>query len=375
MPGSADTSQACTKLRVVVWWEYLSSYMAACWRELARHPQIDLFVIAKQPGLSTTHAAFDAGLLAGVPSIVMSPDAAEDWSQVAPHIERRRPDIIMLTGWTNRAYSALLSQAALADTPLVLAMDTPGFRRSWRPAVVRLKRRALFSRVGHAFVPGERAFQTARLLGFAPERIQTGLYGCDAQAFRPAFALRQTRGRWPRRFLFVGRLVPDKGVETLLEAYRQYRSRAADPWALSVCGAGPLSAQLGGIAGLDYRGFVEPAGLVELFATHGALVMPSVFEPWGVAMAEGAIAGLPVIGSSACGAAVEILRDYYSGRVVAPGDAGALAEAMHWIDANEAALPVMGQRSAELAAAFSAQATAARWAEFFLQLAAQKAPA
>jgi glycosyltransferase involved in cell wall biosynthesis len=88
-------------------------------------------------------------------------------------------------------------------------------------------------------------------------------------------------------------------------------------------------------------------------------IMPSRGEPWGVAIAEAAATGLPLICTDVCGAAVDLLRSYYNGVTVPPGNAPALAEAMTWMHHHHGRLRTLGLRSRDLAQAFSAEA----WAE------------
>jgi glycosyltransferase involved in cell wall biosynthesis len=115
-------------------------------------------------------------------------------------------------------------------------------------------------------------------------------------------------------------------------------------------------------------GFVQPDGQPEILARHGVFVLASRFEPWGVAIAEACAAGLPVIHSEACGAAVELVRPYFNGVGVATENAAALTAAMRWCHDHHSELPEMGARSQPLAAAYSADAWADRWTQMFQEL-------
>ena len=90
------------------------------------------------------------------------------------------------------------------------------------------------------------------------------------------------------------------------------------------------------------------------YAEAGCFVMPSLFEPWGVALHEAACAGLPVIATRSCGAAAHLIRDGDNGFVVHPGSAVELAEKMELMaqktDEQRAA---MGLRSSDLSKQFS----------------------
>jgi glycosyltransferase involved in cell wall biosynthesis len=243
-------------------------------------------------------------------------------------------------------------------------MDTSD--KPWlRSTLVRAYLRPFLNRVSTVIVSGERSWQYARALGVNESRIKRGMYGFDADLFANIFAARQMQTDWPRRFLFMGRYVPDKAIDVLVEAYQAYRTQSRDPWPLTCCGIGPMESLLSGVSGIDDRGFVAPADQRELYLSSGCAIMPSRYEPWGVAIAEAAASGLPVICTAACGASVELVRSEYTGLIVPSDDAPALARAMLAIERTDRAeLCELGRHGAALAAAFGAQHWAARWHEF-----------
>jgi glycosyltransferase involved in cell wall biosynthesis len=214
-----------------------------------------------------------------------------------------------------------------------------------------------------AFMPGDTQGEFARRLGFGVERQLRGLYCADQPTFEAAAGRR--RGEVPPRFLFVGRLVEPKGVDVLAEAYLRYRSAAgSSPWGLTVAGAGPLAAELRGTTGVEVLDFVQPADLPELMASCGCFVLPSRFEPWGVVLHEAAAAGLPLIATSACGAATRLLQDGYNGVLVAAGQVASLADAMSAVASSPQ------ERLAEMSAAsvsLSRQFTPERWAAYTVE--------
>jgi glycosyltransferase involved in cell wall biosynthesis len=249
-------------------------------------------------------------------------------------------------------------------------MDTPwwGTPRQWL-AQVWLAR--YIRRMDLAVVSGERSWQYAWRLGVPQGRIRRGLYGIDGTGCTAAYDCRTARpGGWPRAFLFVGRLDPVKGIRTLLDGYRRYRTSTPDPWPLIVCGTGPLQPEVAAEPGVDLRGFVQPGDLPRVWSEAGAFVMASNYDPWPLALVEACAAGLPVIHTDACGSAVEMVRPYYNGITIGTGDAAALARGMQWMHLHHELLPVFGCRAHELAAAYSATVWADRWAEWLGELTA-----
>ena len=195
------------------------------------------------------------------------------------------------------------------------------------------------------------------------------MYGIDLDAFKDIYSRRQARLEgWPRRFLFVGRYAPEKGIDVLMEAYALYRKRVPDPWPLTCCGRGPMQRLLEGAEGVTNRGFVQPKEQAEVWEEHGVFVLGSRFDPWPLVIAEACAAGLPVICTEACGSSVELVRAHYNGLSVATDNAAALATAMQWSHERYSELPLQGDRSRNFAAAYSAGITAERWLQMFTGL-------
>jgi len=181
-----------------------------------------------------------------------------------------------------------------------------------------------------AFVPGARQARFASRLGFSADEIIEGHLSC-ADTFGEA-----PRTRGSRSFLYVGRLVPAKGVEHLAKAWALYVRDNADPWTLTICGEGPLKTMFEGAPHVARLGFVQPSELPAVMAQACALVLPSVREPWGVVVQEAAKAGLGLLLTTACGAADYFLRDGLNGRLTSPGDPAALCEALEWFEGLDA---------------------------------------
>ena len=136
----------------------------------------------------------------------------------------------------------------------------------------------------------------------------------------------------PRRFtngfelLFVGRLEREKGVETLMDAWRL--AALGGDATLVLAGAGPVKP---GGPGITALGPVPRDRLPALYAGADALVLPSIrtetfLEPWGLVVNEAMHQGTPVIASDAVGAvAGGLVRDGRNGLVAPAGDSRALA--------------------------------------------------
>jgi glycosyltransferase involved in cell wall biosynthesis len=132
------------------------------------------------------------------------------------------------------------------------------------------------------------------------------------------------------RITYVGRLVTEKGVWTLLDALRRLDHHVV----LDVVGEGPLAGPLQDAvdrmahAQVNLHGYLPPDGVRAVLARSAALVVPSVWEePLGLVVLESMACGVPVI-ASAVGGIPEIVHHNRNGLLVEPADAAALARAI-----------------------------------------------
>ena len=361
---SVSANGSARPVRVVFCWAEVSGYIASCFRALARHPGVELHVLHPERLLDRPNP-FDVGpLLHGISHEMFSTERPDVDAYLLETIARHDPDVIVICGWIYWPYTRLINAPRLRRSKMLLGMDTP-----WQAT---LPQRFARWRLGHftraldlVVTASDRSSEYARRIGVPESRIRPGFYGFDDRSFSEAATHRPKP--WPRRFLFAGRYVPEKDLQTLVRGYERYRASVQDPWTLTCSGAGPDADVLKNAAGVVDAGFAQPKDLPALFRDHGAFVLPSRFEPWGVVIGEAAAAGLPIICTSSCGAAVDLVRPYYNGVVIPPADPDALARAMKWVHDHESQAPLLGQRGQSLAAAFAADAWAERWYNYMLE--------
>jgi glycosyltransferase involved in cell wall biosynthesis len=341
-------------VRVAILWKQMAGYTAACFRAL--QDQGAEVLLAHRA--ATSDAPFDDSALALDAETVRWTRRPDERSLQA-RLRRFDPDVLLVCSWDVGGYRRI-ARAMAGRTLRVLFMDNPwlGTPKQWAgravsPLLVRPTCDAVF-------LPGDRQADFAGRLGLPEDRILWGAYAGDHDRFAAVADARS--GTVNQVFVFVGRLVAEKGVDTLADGYRAYRSAAVDPWPLTVCGTGAMGTMLAGIPGVEMRGFVQPSDMPEIYAGTGCLVLPSRFEPWGVAIHEAAAAGLAVVASRACGASTRLVLDGYNGAVIPPSDPGALARALALV-AGAPDLDLLGSRSRELARQF----TPDRWASYFLR--------
>lgn len=171
----------------------------------------------------------------------------------------------------------------------------------------------------------------------------------QASLFRPLQGVARDRD-----IVFVGRLVSDKGVTTLLDALHRLRGLGLHLSA-TLIGDGPeapalreQTRSLGLTDQVEFAGRRSGEDLVRRLHAHHVLVVPSVWEePFGLVVLEGLACGcLPLVARS--GALPEAAGP--CGRVFAKGEAGALAaELLAWHMHRPVAASVQTQSAEHLA--------------------------
>jgi glycosyltransferase involved in cell wall biosynthesis len=137
----------------------------------------------------------------------------------------------------------------------------------------------------------------------------------------------------PGYLLFVGRLRIRKGVEVLLEALQELRSRHPEA-SLRIAGDGEhwgrlerRVAELGLGEAVAFLGTCDAGRVRGLLAGAAALVVPSIYEGMPLVVLEAMAAGVPVVASAVSGIP-EVVVDGETGWLVPPEDPEALADAL-----------------------------------------------
>jgi glycosyltransferase involved in cell wall biosynthesis len=132
-------------------------------------------------------------------------------------------------------------------------------------------------------------------------------------------------------YLFLGRLVPEKGVSVMLKAWEILHARfgAACP-ELIIAGSGPEEARLHQASvrktNVKCVGFVDGEAKNRLIAGARSVIAPSIWwEPLGLIVYEAFDHSRPVL-AAASGGLQETVQPGVTGFLHAPGDAEALAE-------------------------------------------------
>ena len=148
--------------------------------------------------------------------------------------------------------------------------------------------------------------------------------------------------------MYLGRLSPEKGVETLLAAWQ----RLAGAVPLKVIGTGPLSDMVSqasrNIPGLEQLGWVSDREVERLLAEASFLVLPSVnYEGFPKTIVEAFSRGTPVVASK-LGAMGELIEDGRNGAHFEAGNAEHLARTVKQLFVDTRRLSAMRHAAREV---------------------------
>lgn len=291
------------------------------------------------------------------------------WSQAAEHallraalpmVRRWRPDIVHAHDWLVAQSAITLSSSTGAPLVATLHATEAGRHQGWLPEPLNRGIHSVERWLAHrasSVITCSTAMRDDLIRFFEVDgrRVSVVPNGIDADRWRAtprgkAAARAALAGEAPL-LVYAGRLVHEKGVQTLIAALRPLR--AAHPsLRLAVAGSGGHEAALRAQArrlrmarAVDWLGFVPEARLPAVLGAADVVVVPSLYEPFGIVALEAAVVGTPLVVAETGG-----LRDLATARLATgsfpTGDVAGLVSAVGAVLAD----PVASKRAATRAA-------------------------
>ncbi|MEO5930594.1 MAG: glycosyltransferase family 4 protein [Candidatus Kapaibacterium sp.] len=297
--------------------------------------------------------------IAQPPSQILIRDAAAA-------IARSRPAVVVLAWAMDLAALRLLLHCRARGIPCIIVSGETLRSAANNPhAFLRtIFRRTIFRRASAFITYGRGSTEYLLASGVEPARVVTGINVVDTDYFSrrvdelringDAAAERARHGdRFSCHLLFVGYLLPEKGMMNLLAALE---ASGRSDIALHVVGSGPemdglrLRAGRDGLEGrVFFHGYRQIGELPLYYAIADILIFPSLEEVFGLVMVEGAAAGLPIIASANAGGTIDVVEEGINGIIIDPTDIGAISAAIVRLADNPEVRRSMGAASRRLA--------------------------
>jgi glycosyltransferase involved in cell wall biosynthesis len=288
-------------------------------------------------------------------------------------LDEIKPQVVAVPGWSFADALGALSWCIETNTPTVVMSESTAWderRAGWKEWIkgrlVRLNSAGLAGGTPHADYLAQ--------LGLPRDRIFKGydIVDNDYFAAKTAEARSQksevgSRKSLPENyFLASARFVEKKNLRRLIEAYARYRAmaeksqiknRKSKIWALVLLGDGPLRETLNSqLSSLNLHGHVLLPGfkqydeLPAYFGLAGAFVHASTTEQWGLVVNEAMASGLPVLVSSRCGCAADLVQEGVNGFQFDPANVDELAQLLLKISGDDFPLADFGAASLRIIA-------------------------
>lgn len=297
-----------------------------------------------------------------------------------PLLRDWRPDVVHAHDWLVAQAATTLAQAA--GRPLVATIHATegGRHQGWLPRPLNLAIHSVERWLAHTAdevitCSATMRTEVAELLELDAAAVHIVPNGIDADRWsvpaRPRSAMRARMAPDGPLVAFAGRLVHEKGVQTIITALGELR-RDHPGLRLVVAGTGGYGEQLRELArrrhvarAVEWLGFVADEDLPVVLACADVAVVPSLYEPFGIVALEVAATGTPLAVAQTGG-----LRDLIERGVAAAsfpaGDAAALAQAVGRVLVDPPAARTAARKAARLVRReFSWPAVAARTADIY----------
>ncbi len=337
------------KRRLIIITEIISPYRIPLFNALAQHPDLNLHVIflgENDPNLRKWRVYKE--------EIRFSFQVLRSWRKrlgrynallnvgVASALAQVKPDVILCGGYSYLASWVALGWARKHAVPFLLWSESNQQDQRRGFLVTEFLKRQFLRRCDRFVVPGQSAGEYLSKLNIpedrisiAPNAVDNCLFGVAADVARKkAGELRNALGLPSRYYLFVGRLVREKGIFDLLTAYQRISHDLRSQIGLVFVGDGPCKCELQQKASEITGGSIRVVDFVqrdELGAFYGlaeTFVLPTYTDTWGMVVNEAMACGLPVIVSNAAGCAADLVRENWNGLSVKAGDIDGLSSAM-----------------------------------------------
>ncbi len=330
-------------MKIIFLYTELAPYFLSCMDALVLNTSADIHIVRKTVN---KEAPFEFSFPGKIKVYERNTFNKND---ILAFVKAISPDLIYCSGWKDNEY---LSVCKIYKNKIPVIV---GFDNKWTGSLKQrvgafLKPVTIRKYFSHCWIPGIPQLEFAKKLGFASENILTGFYSCDYNYFHNLFLQykESKKNRFPHRLIFVGRYYDFKGIKNLWSAFIAIQNESPNNWELWCLGTGDMEPVIH--PSIKHFGFIQPKDIGKFIADTGVFVLPSLFEPWGVAVHEFASAGFPLICSSEVGSSTLFLKENENGFAFRAGDINSLKTALSLIfSLNDDELFSMGEKSSILA--------------------------
>lgn len=351
------------KIRLGILVSHPIQYYATWFRTLAKETDLCVCYAHQQTASQQAEAGFgvpfewDIDLLSGYRHIFLQNISKRpsvnhfmgcDTPDIARQIASEKFDVFIVTGWYLKSFWQAIRACRKHNIPVLVRGDsqllTP--QSKWKSICKKTIFKYMLNQFDGFLVVGKRYKEYLHYYGVksdkmfsAPHCVDNEWFSSFATSIRPErikiramLGAKETDGI----LLFVGKLIPKKRPQDLLEALRLLKDRNINVVGVFV-GSGEMQSQLRQTAinyGVEARfeGFKNQTELPQYYVAADVLVLPSDGgETWGLVVNEAMACGLPAIVSDAVGCSPDLIEEGITGFSYQLGNIKELAERIEHI--------------------------------------------
>ena len=338
-------------------------YYSPWLRELAKASDLTVYYAHRQTAEGQAKAGFstafdwDVPLLDGyewrwLNNISKNPGLTTfggcDTPEIGNIVREARLDALIMFGWNRKCFVQGAAAALRTKTPLLIRLDSQlSPRRSlWKRLLKYPFYSVILPRLAHYLSPGSRTDDYLRHYHVPENRIHrlahmidTERFSQGAQAAREAGADKSMRAQFNAAdkdfvLLFVGKLIPRKRIDLVLEALRLMKTRSPEAFARTrvwLLGDGPLRSAFEAFVKthdlpVDFIGFINQSRLPSVYPAADCLILASSDDTWGLVVNEAFACGVPAIVADGVGCAPELIEEGVTGWVLKSDNPADLAD-------------------------------------------------
>lgn len=237
-------------------------------------------------------------------------------------------DIIVVGGYTSLTAKVALLISKIRKKPFIFWSGSTLHEKSMLRTLAMPLIKLLIKNTDAFVVYGTRAREYIRSFNIMPEKIFIAINIGNAEFFikenekldGQKEKLKEKLGIKNKKIvLFIGRLIPIKGVNYLIKSFEEIKKEFNDV-GLVIIGNGPLKGELKSICtyldDIHFIDFVQPEKLPIYYKIADVFVLPSIYELFSIVTSEAMASELPVITTYKNGASDDIIKNGFNGFVI-----------------------------------------------------------
>lgn len=281
-------------------------------------------------------------------------------------ITQTRPEIMLSDGFMQWTYAPLWLRA-VAGIKHVMCYERTGFTERNCQLYRKLYRKLALRAIDAVCVNGSLCAEYVQSLGVKPEQIFSGQMSADTDGMAEAAAMvpQEQARQWrrdhaikPIMLLYVGQVIPRKGLKQLLQAWQKLDPDS--PCSLVIVGDGSELAPLqewtraNNLNEVHWLGRQPYDSIAAFYRAADVFIIPTLQDNWSLVVPEAMACGLPVACSKYNGCHPELVHPQ-NGWVFDPLDEADTVKVLQQIIAAQTQLPAMGEASRQIVAEFTPQ--------------------